>query len=67
MGDARATGNLCQSEQNSRLRASLISTVVGLGAIVVLDRLHTPLWYRIAAFIPFYLAASWLLQALGKT
>ena len=67
MADARATGNLCQSEQNSKLRASLIAIAVGLAAALVLERLDAALWYRALAFVPFYLAASWLLQALGKT
>lgn len=49
------------------LRASLIATVVALGAAVALSQYDASIWYRAAAFIPFYLAASWLLQALGKT
>jgi hypothetical protein len=67
MSDSHAAGNLCQSEQNSMLRASLIATVVGLAAAIALSRYDAATWYRAAAFVPFYLAATWLLQALGKT
>lgn len=67
MGDIRAAGNLCQSEQNSMLRASLIASAIGLAAAISLTRYDLSIWLRAAAFVPFYLAASWLLQALGKT
>jgi hypothetical protein len=62
-----AAGNLCQSEQNSMLRASLIATVVGLASIIALSHFEASIWIRATAFIPFYMAATWLLQALGKT
>jgi len=49
------------------LRASLVATVVGLALAVALAQTSVSIWYRAAAFVPFYLAATWLLQALGKT
>lgn len=67
MGESHTAGNLCQSEQNSMLRASLIATVVALAIVLVVDRLDLGLWFRAAAFVPLYLGSSWLLQALGKT
>lgn len=67
MSDGRTAGNLCQSEQNSMLRASLIATTCGLAAAIALSHYDAPMWFRAAAFIPFYMAATWLLQALGKT
>lgn len=62
-----ARGNICQSEQNSRLRASLVALTLALAIAVVTSRSGSPLVARASVFVPLFFAVTWLLQALGKT
>jgi hypothetical protein len=67
VSNGRDHGNLCQSEQNSKLRASLSALVVGLALAVALARIDASIAARATIFLPLVLAATWLLQAIGKT
>jgi hypothetical protein len=65
--NGRNHGNVCQAEQNSKLRASLVALVIGLATAVALHRIDASIAARATIFLPLVLAATWLLQAIGKT
>lgn len=63
----RTTPNMSASAQDTMLRASLIALTVACAGSIGLKMLDWHELTRLALFVPFFLAATWLLQAIGKT
>ncbi len=66
-GEALCGANLRTSGQNARLRMGVVMLAVSLVLSVVLVRADVPRVWRLALFIPFFMAAVGAWQGLYRT
>lgn len=56
-----------EAAQNQMVRLSLIAVAIAVGYAVALELTRLPIHFRLGLFVPFALAAMWLLQAISRT